>query len=796
MAAQDLERLVVQLSADFKQFERQMSRAAGVTNRQFRAIEDRARQLNRNLDGIFMGMGRSIIAPLGGVAAALGTREILRMADTWTELKSRVDLAAGSIENGEAVMGRLSEMARRTYSGLEQTAEGWLSNATALRELGMSTSRQLDLVETLNNALVISAAKGQRAESVMSAWAKAMALGELRGDNLNTVIQSGGRLAQALADSMGVSVSSLRTLGQQGKITTRDMAGVTSELEKLRKEADSMPATIGDAMQLLRDAMLQYVGGADQAAGASAALAEKIILLADNFTGVADTALQFATIVISALTGRAIGGLVKALPVATTSVMALVTAMRAGTLTATGFAAALGPMGLLLGAAAATLYMVSQRQGEADQAAEQHRLTVVQLRDEIANLDYANHDAVASTRTKIAADLKAAEVALERAQAEYQLAEALQATIDQRATPSTARTYTGFGVDTSKVPLGGQDVVAQNIVAGQRDITAEKVERMRERVEEIKALSAEFDDYASGRRTPPPRGERLPSTLPANGKGKSTKDRADEYQRLAERIREATASLVAETEVQRQLNPLIDDYGYAIERARVEHELLNAAKKAGVPITAELRGEIANLAEQYAVATVEAAKLAEEQNRARENAEHWLGVGQNVTKGFIDDLIRGTSAAGAFANAISKIGDALINDVLSNIFKINQAGSGGILGSIIGLIGGSIGGGVRLPGMAPIPTPRPMLGASMAAPMSSPVQAPTMPNLSAMKAAAKPQELRVLVVAEEGPMLRPVISATSRDVAVKVTQVGLHEFSRGAGRAMVLDVIEDPRKRG
>lgn len=178
------------------------------------------------------------------------------------------------------------------------------------------------------------------------------------------------------------------------------------------------------------------------------------------------------------------------------------------------------------------------------------------------------------------------------------------------------------------------------------------------------------------------------------GSKKGAKERADDYDRLSARIADSTAALIAETEAQRGLNPLIEDYGYAAEKARTEQELLNAAKKAGITVTPELRAQIAQLADQYAVATVEAAKLAEQQDKTREAAEKWMGVGRDVTKGLIDDLVSGTSAAESFANAISKIGDALVDDVLSSIFKINNAGSGGFLSSLFGGIGG-FGGGVN-----------------------------------------------------------------------------------------------------
>lgn len=171
--ATDLEKLVVQLSADIKGYEREMRKAVGVTNRQAREIEKRFNAMNRNLDGIGKRAARSLVAPFAGIAAAIGGRELIRMTGEWTDLTSRVNLAAGSMEKGNQVMQRVSDMARRTYSDLSQTAEGYLAFSTTLTELGVSTDRQLDFVESLNNALVVSGAKGDTAARVMDALSKA-----------------------------------------------------------------------------------------------------------------------------------------------------------------------------------------------------------------------------------------------------------------------------------------------------------------------------------------------------------------------------------------------------------------------------------------------------------------------------------------------------------------------------------------------------------------------------------------------------------------------------------------------
>ncbi len=79
-------------------------------------------------------------------------------------------------------------------------------------------------------------------------------------------------------------------------------------------------------------------------------------------------------------------------------------------------------------------------------------------------------------------------------------------------------------------------------------------------------------------------------------------------------------------------------------------------------------------------------KAQEEQQKLNE----WNNVARDATRGFIDDLIHGESAADAFAGALSRIADALLDDVLASLFKVNSAagGSGGLLGGLLSLFGG------------------------------------------------------------------------------------------------------------
>ena len=291
----DEERLVVLFEARLKDFEQRMQRSVSTTRNTRRQIERESDQLAKKLEADMSKAGDGFGAVFSKIRGALGIAglglsagAISNLTSEWSDLNSRVVNAVGSMSRGEEVMGRLSEMARRTYSSIGQTTESFIQNSDALTDLGYNFTQQLDLTEALNNALVISATRGQQADAVMRAWSNAMALGELRGQNLNTIIQGSSRLTRALADSMGVSTNELRKMGNEGRITSQDMFNVTNQLEQLRAEADAMPATLQDSFVLLGNAVMQFVGQADQASGATGALAGDIISLADSIERMAE----------------------------------------------------------------------------------------------------------------------------------------------------------------------------------------------------------------------------------------------------------------------------------------------------------------------------------------------------------------------------------------------------------------------------------------------------------------------------------------------------------------------------
>ncbi|WP_175528534.1 tape measure protein [Devosia crocina] len=658
-----------------------MAKANGETDkrvrsiqRQFNSLSASAKSMESRMVGSFGVVGRAF----GVLGIALTTTSIIQMTSAWTDLNSRVNNAAGSLERGAAVLGRLSDMARRTYSSLEQTAEGYLQNQQALSALGYSTQQQLDLVETLNNSLVISAVRGDRARSVMDAWSKAMAGGKLSGDDLNTIIQSGGRLSKALADSMGVSVNELRRLGSEGKITTDVMFGVTSQLEQLRIEADNMPATVSDGFVLLRDAVFNFIGQADAAVGSSNRLAEAIIRIADainnlpeskgwdrfwgfmgdslaQFVEEGEREIGFISNVIDALSQKdpaevfvklnaALGGNVRTaqdFELALADAEQAVANLAANTAGRFGTAVAETENGVVtLGEAVQDLFQQALEGKGSAEAAEE----AIRALGSVGDPEFADLQAVISS---VIGNLYAMRDAATAARAAV-----ANATTDLGAMPSWRQFNKDLGPDLST------------------------------------------DGRPGGPIRPPTQGG---GGSRGGGGGRSS---ADRYGDELSRWRDRTAELEKMTAVQRALNPLVNDYGYALEKAKAQLELENAATKAGIALSPERRAEIEGLAEAYAVATAEAAKLAEAQGANVKQMEALRDAAQNALQTMIDGFLEGKSAGEIFANVLSDIGKELISMGMNNIFGSGSGGFG-IFGQLFGKgfsKGGYTGaGGVRQP---------------------------------------------------------------------------------------------------
>lgn len=186
------------------------------------------------------------------------------------------------------------------------------------------------------------------------------------------------------------------------------------------------------------------------------------------------------------------------------------------------------------------------------------------------------------------------------------------------------------------------------------------------------------------RRKPPPPVQTVSLTdfdSTGSGSGGSSGRRSlDEFQREIAAIRERTAALRLEQSV----------VGASIEveeRARAAHELMTAARKAGIPITAELLALIDDVSGAYAAEVAELENRQKAQEDINESIRQFGDDARQVFGGILDDVKAGASAIDIMTNAVNSLANSLANRALDGIF-------GGLFGGGTASPGGSLLGGL------------------------------------------------------------------------------------------------------
>ena len=247
----------------------------------------------------------------GGVSALAG------LADQVQQVNARLRLATQSAREFAQAQALAYDVAARTGAGYEAVATLYGRMAQAASSFGLSQEQVARTTEATALALRVSGASAAEAASVVRQFSQALASGVLRGDEFNSIMENGGRLAKALADGLGLPIGRLRQLAEHGLLTADVITrALESQHDGLQREADAMRRTIGQALSQVRDEFGRTVDRLNQAGGVTSGVANAFAALARNMDaafGAALTAAVGAVSIALARAGQAAFGAVAAL---------------------------------------------------------------------------------------------------------------------------------------------------------------------------------------------------------------------------------------------------------------------------------------------------------------------------------------------------------------------------------------------------------------------------------------------------------------------------------------------------
>lgn len=220
---------------------------------------------------------KGVAGAFGAIGAAAIAQQFISLADTARNLEGRLKLVTSSQQELTQTQTALFAVAQQTRVGYEGTVDLYTRLSRSTKQLNTDQSTLLQITQTINQTLAISGASAESANAALVQLGQGLASGALRGDEFNSVIEQTPRLAQAIADGMGVTLGQLRALANDGKLTAETVVGaLQKQRDAVEREFGQLPVTVGQAMTLVGNSILKAVGEFDKATGASEFLANKI----------------------------------------------------------------------------------------------------------------------------------------------------------------------------------------------------------------------------------------------------------------------------------------------------------------------------------------------------------------------------------------------------------------------------------------------------------------------------------------------------------------------------------------
>lgn len=300
-------------------------------------LRDIARQmgeLNRSVANAGKGFQAARSAVVG-YFAAMRVGEVVNLADEMQLLFDRITMLSGSKEEATKALEGLMGAADRTKSSLSTLTAVYARMAATTKETGINTNALVRMTELLQTTFRLSGSSMQEAYGASVQLSQGFASGELRGQELRSVMEQNVALGQIMAETFKVGRGEIYKWAQTGQLTAdKVMKALFDSGEMLDKKSSELGQTFGQTLTLAMNKVRYAIFKLNQEWGLNSKFAagmEWVVRKSDALI------VAFGAI----------------------SLIALPAIAKAAAAAGTAIFAAFGPVGLLLaGTSAAFVYLV------------------------------------------------------------------------------------------------------------------------------------------------------------------------------------------------------------------------------------------------------------------------------------------------------------------------------------------------------------------------------------------------------------------------------------------------------
>ena len=161
---------------------------------------------------------------LGALVTGAVITQFARFADGVTNLQNKLALVTQEGQSAAQMFNIVAKSAIQLGVPMKDVGDLFFRVANNTKDLGLRQTEQIKITETLIKGFQLTGASAGEVAGGVLQLGQAFGVGVLRGEELNSVMESLPLVAQAIADKFGVQTGALKALGEAGKITSRDLA--------------------------------------------------------------------------------------------------------------------------------------------------------------------------------------------------------------------------------------------------------------------------------------------------------------------------------------------------------------------------------------------------------------------------------------------------------------------------------------------------------------------------------------------------------------------------------------------
>jgi len=220
------------------------------------------------------------LAALGAVVGL--ARQFVTLADASANLQNKLSLVTVEGQKSGQLFNIVAASANRLGASLEEVGGLYFQISNNSRDLGLSQATNLQITENLIKGFQLTGQSMAQVQGSITQLGQAFSIGTLRGDELNSVLEGLPIVAQTLAKNLGVTTGALKVLGEQGKISSQDLANAILDSGKAIDSAylNKLP-TVQQAFKVLSNTIQVLTNDTNQANGITEKLSKAILILTD-----------------------------------------------------------------------------------------------------------------------------------------------------------------------------------------------------------------------------------------------------------------------------------------------------------------------------------------------------------------------------------------------------------------------------------------------------------------------------------------------------------------------------------